>query len=85
MLDVAQEEVRGLKALGNKAKERAPLLIQILLYKLDSESRSRWTQASTGKDFPSFEEFIEFLENLSETLDIIQIVLVKDKAIVHLT
>lgn len=72
MLDVAQEVVRGLKALGNKAEERDPWLIHILVNKLDSESRSLWAQASTGNDFPSFDNFIEFLEKRCEALDTIQ-------------
>lgn len=73
LLDVSEETIRGLHALGTQARERDPWLIYILVGKLDSESRSLWAQKTTGNDYPTYKDFIEFLENRTEALETVRV------------
>ncbi|GFR25536.1 uncharacterized protein TNCT_67121 [Trichonephila clavata] len=61
LVDTSDEVLRGLKGLGTEATHRDPWLIQILMQKLEAETKRLWSVKTAEKDFPTLQEFLEFL------------------------
>ncbi|GBM89948.1 hypothetical protein AVEN_88668-1 [Araneus ventricosus] len=64
------EVLRGLKALGKEAISRDAWLIQLLLQKLDPETRRLWSVKTTEIEFPTWKEFLEFLNTRCSSLEL---------------
>ncbi|GFS84734.1 uncharacterized protein NPIL_271271 [Nephila pilipes] len=69
IVGTSDEVLRGLKALGNEATSRDPWLIQLLLQKLDPETRRLWSVKTSDVELPTWEEFLEFLNTRCSTLE----------------
>ncbi|GFW71559.1 uncharacterized protein TNCV_2309941 [Trichonephila clavipes] len=65
LVDTSDEVLRGLKAFGTEATNKDHWLIQILMQKLDTETKRLWSVKTAEKDFPTLKEFLEFLNRLS--------------------
>ncbi|GFU98882.1 uncharacterized protein TNCV_3381281 [Trichonephila clavipes] len=61
LVDTSDEVLRGLKALGTEATNKDPWLIQILMQKLDTETKRLWSVKTAERNFPILKEFLEFL------------------------
>ncbi|GFT23563.1 DUF1758 domain-containing protein [Trichonephila clavipes] len=70
LVDTSDEVLRGLKALGTEATNRDPWLIQILMQKLDTETKRLWSVKTTEKDFLTLKEFLEFLNVRCSSLEL---------------
>ncbi|GFS79238.1 uncharacterized protein NPIL_543501 [Nephila pilipes] len=68
IVDTSDEVLRGLKALGKKATSKDLWLIQLLLQKLDPETRRLWSVKTSDTEFPTWEEFLEFLNTRCSSL-----------------
>ncbi|GFU09725.1 DUF1758 domain-containing protein [Trichonephila clavipes] len=70
LVDTSDEVLRGLKALGTEATNRDPWLIQILMRKLDTETKRPWSVKTAEKDFPTLKKFLEFLNVRCSSLEL---------------
>ncbi|GFX81279.1 DUF1758 domain-containing protein [Trichonephila clavipes] len=70
LVDTSDEVLKGLKALGTEATNRDPWLIQILMQKLDTETKRLWSVKTAEKDFPTLKEFVEFLNVRCSSLEL---------------
>ncbi|GFW18550.1 uncharacterized protein TNCV_1222111 [Trichonephila clavipes] len=70
LLDTSDEVLKGLKALETKATNRDPWLIQILMQKLDTETKRLWSVKTAEKDFSTLNEFLEFLSVRCSSLEL---------------
>ncbi|GFW34112.1 DUF1758 domain-containing protein [Trichonephila clavipes] len=70
LVDTSDEVLRGLKALGTEATNRDPWLIQILMQKLDTETKRLWSVKTAERDFPTLKEFLEFLNVRCSSLEL---------------
>ncbi|GFV36232.1 uncharacterized protein TNCV_2232791 [Trichonephila clavipes] len=61
LVDTSDEVLRGYRTLETEATNRDPWLIQILMQKLDTETKRLWSTKTVEKDFPTLKEFLEFL------------------------
>ncbi|XP_075158009.1 uncharacterized protein LOC142231279 [Haematobia irritans] len=68
--DGANEIIRGLDAIGHD--ERDCWVIYLLLGRVDSETKSRWIQASRDNTKPTVEDFLDFLDCRTEELELCQ-------------
>ncbi|GFU70749.1 RNase H domain-containing protein [Trichonephila clavipes] len=69
MIDCVQKNLRALKVLKNEQNKLSDvLLINILVEKLDRESRRNFELSHKSKTVPTFQEFIEFLEQRDSVL-----------------
>ncbi|GFV24734.1 transposable element Tcb2 transposase [Trichonephila clavipes] len=66
----SDEVLRGFKALGTEATNRDPWLIQILMQKLDTETKRLWSVKTAENDFPILKEFLEFLNVRCSSLEL---------------
>ena len=69
LMDVSDEVIRGLKALGEVAEVRDPWLIYILLSKLDDKSKSLWAETAADIENPDFPRFLKFPARRIDTLE----------------
>lgn len=67
--DLADEQLRGLDALGNDYKSRDPWLVAMLLSKVDNETRRLWSIESSEKATFAISELIEFLTKRCDALE----------------
>lgn len=67
--DKSDELLIGIRTMGTSAEYRDGWLIQILLRKLDSETRQSWSKESVNKEFPTIFEFFTFLNVRCDGLD----------------
>ncbi|GFV69811.1 uncharacterized protein TNCV_4973281 [Trichonephila clavipes] len=67
-VDTSDEVLRGLKALGTEATNRDPCLIQILMQKLDTETKRLWSVKTTEKDFRTLKEFLNVRDSSLELM-----------------
>ncbi|GFV11213.1 uncharacterized protein TNCV_2719561 [Trichonephila clavipes] len=70
LVDTSDEVLRGLKALGTEATNRDPWLIQILMQKLDTETKRLWSVKTAEREFPTLKEFLEFLNVRCSSLEL---------------
>ncbi|GFV14646.1 uncharacterized protein TNCV_2586191 [Trichonephila clavipes] len=70
LVDTSDDVLRGLKELGTEATNRDPWLIQILMQKLDTETKRLWSVKTAEKDFPTLKEFLEFLNVRCSSLEL---------------
>ncbi|GFY25371.1 DUF1758 domain-containing protein [Trichonephila clavipes] len=70
LADTSDEVLRGLKALGTEATNKDPWSIQILMQKLDTETKRLWSVKTAEKDFPTLNEFLEFLNVRCSSLEL---------------
>ncbi|GFT39880.1 DUF5641 domain-containing protein [Trichonephila clavipes] len=70
LVDTSDEVLRGLNALGTEATNKDPWLIQILMQKLDTETKRLWSVKTAEKDFPTLKEFLEFLNVRCSSLEL---------------
>ncbi|GFU86374.1 uncharacterized protein TNCV_1417261 [Trichonephila clavipes] len=69
MIDCVQKNLRALKVLKYEQNKLSDvLLINILVEKLDRESRRNFELSHKSKTVPTFQEFIEFLEQRESVL-----------------
>ncbi|GFV50608.1 integrase catalytic domain-containing protein [Trichonephila clavipes] len=69
MIDCVQKYLRALKVLKYEQNKLSDiLLINILVEKLDRESRRNFESSHKSKTVPTFQEFIEFLEQRESVL-----------------
>ncbi|GFX07845.1 DUF5641 domain-containing protein [Trichonephila clavipes] len=63
LVDTSDEVLRGLKTLGTEATNRDSCLIQIVIQKLDTETKRLLSVKTAQKDFSTLKEFLEFLNH----------------------
>lgn len=61
LMDVTMENLRALKGLNINTSTWDPILLLLLVQKLDVDSRSLWEQTLKPKTRPTIDEFMEFL------------------------
>ncbi|XP_011878133.1 PREDICTED: uncharacterized protein LOC105567678, partial [Vollenhovia emeryi] len=70
LVDMTQQHTRTLTRLGQPTESWDTLLIQLLLPKLDGNTRREWESERANKeDLPDMEEFISFLETRCSFLE----------------
>ncbi|XP_053686658.1 uncharacterized protein LOC128736205 [Sabethes cyaneus] len=69
LVNVSDDVIRQLKALGNEYETRDPWLIHLLLDKVDKDTRSLWAQKIIDIDNPSFMDFFDFLQKRCDALE----------------
>ncbi|GBL93141.1 hypothetical protein AVEN_216490-1 [Araneus ventricosus] len=70
LVDTNDEVLRGLNALGTETTSRDPWLMQLLLQKLDPETKRLCSVKTADIDFSTLKEFIEFLNIRFSHLDL---------------
>ncbi|XP_054717382.1 uncharacterized protein LOC129226778 [Uloborus diversus] len=69
-VDCIHKNIRALKVLNYEQNDLSDaFLINILLQKVDRETRKLFEYTTTKKEYPKFAELISFLENRSSTLE----------------
>ncbi|XP_053699438.1 uncharacterized protein LOC128746414 [Sabethes cyaneus] len=69
LVNVADDVIRQLKALGNEYGTRDPWLIHLLLDKVDKDTRSLWAQKIIDIENPLFMDFLDFLQKRCDALE----------------
>ncbi|GFS68765.1 integrase catalytic domain-containing protein [Trichonephila clavipes] len=72
MTDILSKNIRALKLLGFERKNLSDLiLLNIILKKIDRETRKQFEQPIDSNQIPELDTFIMFLEKRRQTIDII--------------
>ncbi|GFQ95948.1 integrase catalytic domain-containing protein [Trichonephila clavata] len=70
MTDILNKSIRALKLLGFERNNLSDLLLfNIILKKIDRETRKQFEQSIESNEIPELDEFIMFLEKRSQTID----------------
>ncbi|GBM82212.1 hypothetical protein AVEN_179520-1 [Araneus ventricosus] len=72
LVDAISKSLRGLKLLELEANELVhQILINVVIEKIDKETRKQYEMSLTTNEFPNWDKFIEFLRKRSQVLEII--------------
>ncbi|GFR26689.1 uncharacterized protein TNCT_49241 [Trichonephila clavata] len=70
LIDVINKNLRGLKLMDLETNELThQFLINIIIRKLDIESRKLYEMSLTSTELPKWEMFLEFLQNRTQILE----------------
>ncbi|GFY02117.1 integrase catalytic domain-containing protein [Trichonephila clavipes] len=70
MTDILSKNIRALKLLGFERNNLSDLiLLNIILKKIDRETRKQFEQSIDSNQIPELDTFIMFLEKRSQTID----------------
>ncbi|XP_039453102.1 uncharacterized protein LOC120432034 [Culex pipiens pallens] len=69
LVTTSDEVIRQLDTLGEQYQTRDSWLIQLLLEKIDDETRALWAQKVVNMDNPTFPDFVKFLEDRCDALE----------------
>lgn len=70
MLDMSQECLNSLRNLNIDISTWDPIIIHILVHKLDTETHRHWENSlDNPKDLPTYQQFINFLEKRLQVLE----------------
>ncbi|GFV86492.1 uncharacterized protein TNCV_2156851 [Trichonephila clavipes] len=70
MTDILSKNIRALKLLGFERNNLSDLiLLNIILKKIDRETRKQFEQSIDSNQIPELDTFIMFLEKISQTID----------------
>ncbi|XP_071043868.1 reticulocyte-binding protein 2-like [Parasteatoda tepidariorum] len=70
MVDILKKNIRALKLLNFDRNNLSDiLLLNIILKKVDRETRKQYEQTTVSNEIPELDKFLEFLEKRSQSLD----------------